>query len=184
VPSIFFDKESAVSTAGNVHVAAFHHNPLPNDPAHRSASKEYFAPKGFGRLHCQVCSRYFINEQLLAQHTQSTTHQYKAAQLRGLQRPPCLFPPNYNILDCGEFDEAYHAMKSDSDDEQLKAPSADGERLHALKARARGEREQMQKINMEKTKFFEFVRTYQDREVSDTVQQVTCIYDMYIYIGE
>ena len=38
VPSVFFGKEPAVSTAGNVQVQPFRHEPLPFDPKHQRAS--------------------------------------------------------------------------------------------------------------------------------------------------
>jgi hypothetical protein len=120
VPSVFFEKQPAVSTAGNVEVEAFHVKPLPTDPKHRTTSMEYFAPKGFGRLLCQVCSRYFMNEDLLAQHCSGSVHRYKAAKLEGFKKAPRPIPGHglgYNMLDCGEFDEAYHAMKSGSESE-------------------------------------------------------------------
>jgi len=115
IPSMFFEKEPAVSTAGNIQVSPFHDKPLPTDPTHRSASKEYFAPKGFGNLHCNVCTRNFLSEELLAQHKQSTLHQYKEAQQRGqAQRSPPPTIPILNLMDCGEFDDSYHAINSDS----------------------------------------------------------------------
>lgn len=115
IPSAFFAKEPALSTAGNLPVSPFHKKPLPTDPAHQSASKEYFAPKGLGELHCSICSRSFLSQELLTQHRQSTMHQYKEAQLRGeAQRSPPPTVPLLNLLDCGEFDDAYHNMKSDS----------------------------------------------------------------------
>lgn len=115
IPSVFFEREPALSTAGNVQVSPFHNKPLPTDPAHRSASKEYFAPKGLGDLHCSICCRSFLSQELLVQHRNSTMHHYKEAQQRGeAQRSPPPTIPVLNLLDCGEFDDAYHNLNSDS----------------------------------------------------------------------
>ena len=180
IPSAFFEKEPAVSTAGNTQVSAFNHHPLPTDPAHRSASKEYFAPKGFGTLHCEICSRYFINEDLLAQHCQGAVHQYNEAKLKGIQgRPPPPIPKTYNVLDCGEFDEAYRAMRSDSSDsdqmseedslDSEQAREQTRERRRSERSRVYEEKEFLLAQRTRKLKFFEFVSTHFEREVSEKI---------------
>ena len=177
IPSAFFEKKPAISTAGNTQVLAFHRNPLPLDPDHKSASKEYFAPKGFGKLHCEICSRYFINEELLAQHCQGTVHQYKEAKARGIKRPPPPIPKEYNVLDCGEFDEAYHALRSESsdsehlseDDSSENKVAARREQLRAGHNYGKEDEKFLLAQRKNKLKFFEFVRDHLEREVSEKV---------------
>jgi hypothetical protein len=146
--------------------------------------QEYFAPKGFGKLRCEICDRCFMNEQLLVQHNESTGHQYRAARLQGFRyEGKHKKIKQMNVLDCGEFDESYHAMKSDSDSESL----GDDENVvgdtieHSEKQAAKRESLKLSKLsqkqdlkewmdqNTKKMIFFEFVRDYLEQEANNTI---------------
>ena len=171
VPSKFFQKTPSmmVSTDGHQLVSAFVNKPLPNDAQHLSASKEYFAPKGLGSFRCSICDRSFLNHKLLEQHCKrqvvrvrlksllandfvvltvfsehSTSHVYNEAMMHGFVKEAHPIPKSFNILDCGEFDDAYYELCTESDfdegtdrhgsEEETSVPASPGARQLERKA--------------------------------------------------
>ena len=48
----------------------------------------------------------------------STFHVYNNAMMHGFEKPPRPIPKSFNILDCGEFDDAYYKLCTESDVDQ------------------------------------------------------------------